>query len=102
MKKNLSVVLLLLAFVIGSAQPVKEHGRLKVTGVQLLDEKGAPVVLRGMSFGWHNWWPRFYTAGTVSWLKKIGVVLWYGQPWVLNQTGDISTNLIGRRLPSKR
>lgn len=23
-----------------------------------------------MSFGWHNWWPRFYNAGAVSWLKK--------------------------------
>jgi endoglucanase len=28
------------------------------------------VVLRGMSFGWHNWWPRFYNAGAVSWLYK--------------------------------
>lgn len=27
-------------------------------------------MLRGMSFGWHNWWPRFYNAGAVSWLKK--------------------------------
>jgi endoglucanase len=23
-----------------------------------------------MSFGWHNWWPRFYNASAVSWLKK--------------------------------
>ena len=21
-----------------------------------------------MSFGWHNWWPRFYNASTVAWL----------------------------------
>ena len=32
----------------------------------LKDEKGNAVVLRGMSFGWHNWWPRFYNAGTVQ------------------------------------
>jgi endoglucanase len=49
---------------------VKEHGRLKVDGAQLKDEKGKAVVLRGMSFGWHNWWPRFYNAGAVQWLKN--------------------------------
>jgi endoglucanase len=52
----------------GYAQPVKENGQLQVKGTQLLNQKGEPVVLRGMSFGWHNWWPRFYTAGTVKWL----------------------------------
>ncbi len=52
------------------AQPVKEHGKLHVAGVQLMDEKGAPVVLRGMSFGWHCLWPRFYNAGAVAWLHK--------------------------------
>src|SRR5881397_1566225 len=50
------------------AQPVKENGKLKVRGTQLVNAKGMPVVLHGMSFGWHNWWPRFYTAGTVKWL----------------------------------
>jgi endoglucanase len=50
------------------AQPVKQHGQLKVTGTQLVDEHNQPVVLRGMSYGWHNWWPRFYNAGSVKWL----------------------------------
>jgi endoglucanase len=52
------------------AQPVKEHGTLKVDGTLLKDEHGNPVVLRGVSYGWHNWWPRFYNAGTVKWLAK--------------------------------
>lgn len=43
---------------------------LKVTGTQLTNANGKPVVLRGVSFGWHNWWPRFYNAGAVQWLKK--------------------------------
>ena len=43
---------------------------LKVTGTQLTNASGKPVVLRGVSFGWHNWWPRFYNAGAVQWLKK--------------------------------
>lgn len=46
-------------------QPVKEHGALSVKGTQLVDEKGAPVVLHGMSFGWHNLWPRFYNKKAV-------------------------------------
>lgn len=52
------------------AQPVKEHGQLKVEGTFLKNANGDPVILRGMSFGWHNWWPRFYNAGAVQWLKK--------------------------------
>lgn len=52
------------------AQPVKEHGQLTVSGTQLLDEHKKPVVLRGMSFGWHNFWPRFYNKEAVAWLVK--------------------------------
>ncbi|WP_207495813.1 glycoside hydrolase family 5 protein [Aridibaculum aurantiacum] len=63
------LVCLLLSMVV-NAQPVKQHGKLKVKGVQLVDEKGKPVVLRGMSFGWHNFWPRFYNKEAVKWLAK--------------------------------
>lgn len=51
-----------------AAQPVLQHGQLKVEGTRLNDEQGNAVVLRGMSFGWHNWWPRFYNASVVQWL----------------------------------
>jgi endoglucanase len=44
--------------------------RLSVEGVQLVNEEGEPVVLRGVSYGWHNWWPRFYNADSVRWLKE--------------------------------
>lgn len=50
------------------AQPVKRYGQLKVDGIQLMSENGEPVVLRGMSFGWHNYWPRFYNKECVKWL----------------------------------
>jgi len=60
--------LLLFSCIILTAQPVKEHGQLKVEGIKLVDKNNKQVVLRGMSFGWHNFWPRFYTAGTVKWL----------------------------------
>ena len=52
------------------AQPIKEHGKLKVSGTALTDEHGKTVILRGMSFGWHNWWPRFYNDKAVAWLAK--------------------------------
>jgi endoglucanase len=52
------------------AQPIKKHGQLKVTGTQLTDQQNKPVVLRGMSFGWHNFWPRFYNKEAVNWLVK--------------------------------
>jgi len=43
---------------------------LAVTNNQLVDQKGNPVLLRGISYGWHNWWPRFYNAETVALFKK--------------------------------
>jgi endoglucanase len=59
------LTLALLFIVIPGAigQSVKKNGQLSVQGLQLVNEKGSPVVLRGMSFGWHNWWPRFYNGG---------------------------------------
>ena len=53
-----------------AADPVKMWGQLQVKGNQLCSEQGAPVVLRGVSYGWHNLWPRFYNKNTVKWLKN--------------------------------
>jgi len=50
------------------AGPVSKHGRLKVQGVHLVDKNNQPVVLRGISFGWSNWYGKFYTGQTVDWL----------------------------------
>lgn len=52
------------------AQFVKEHGQLSVKGTQLVDQHSKPISLRGMSFGWHSFWPRFYNQKAVAWLKK--------------------------------
>jgi len=49
---------------------VPDVAALSVQGVQLVDASGKPVVLRGVSYGWHNWWPRFYNNETVKWLKE--------------------------------
>lgn len=44
------------------------NGRLQVIGTQLSNENGNPVILRGVSLGWHNLWPRFYNKKAVKWL----------------------------------
>ena len=50
--------------------PVKQWGQLQVKGAQLCDQQGNPVVLRGVSLGWHNIWPRFYNKKVVRTLKN--------------------------------
>jgi len=50
------------------AQPVKKHGSLSVKGTQMIDQKGNVTVLKGVSYGWHNWWAEFYNAKSVKWL----------------------------------
>lgn len=45
---------------------VEKHGKLSVKGTKLVDEKGVPITLRGVSFGWHNWWSQFYNDYSVT------------------------------------
>ncbi len=55
-----------------SAEPpsfVAQHGQLAVEGTQLVDAQGEPIVLRGMSLGWHIWWPQYWNADVVRWLR---------------------------------
>ena len=70
--KKISGILLfsISSFLCSNAQPVKNHGQLKVVGTQLTDEHSQPVVLNGMSFGWSCFHPRFFTAGVVKTLAK--------------------------------
>ena len=65
MKTVFSSLFLVLIFLTSVSQPVTRHGQLKIQGTKLVDAKGNDVVLHGMSFGWHNWWPRFYNADAV-------------------------------------
>ncbi|KQB39278.1 glycoside hydrolase family 5 protein [Flavobacterium aquidurense] len=69
-KTNLFILILLLMFFVSNAQFVKHHGQLNVSGTQLTDKNNKPIVLRGLSFGWHSMWPRFYNEKAVGWLKK--------------------------------
>jgi endoglucanase len=50
---------------------------LSVSGKHIINANNDTVVLHGVSFGWHNFWPRFYTEETVDWIAedfKVNVV----------------------------
>lgn len=65
--RGLLSLLMLTVCTVGMAQtPLKKYGQLQVRGSQLCDQNGQPVVLRGVSLGWHNLWPRFYNKGAVD------------------------------------
>lgn len=64
------IIAFLLFSVFSNAQFVKKHGQLKVVGTQLVDQNNEPIMLRGMSYGWHSLWPRFYNKESVKWLKN--------------------------------
>ena len=70
MKKTILLLTFSLGTIASLFAQVSKHGSLRVNGTMLANEKGVPVVLRGMSYGWHCFWPRFYNAGSVAWLKK--------------------------------
>lgn len=39
---------------------------LHVDGTKIVDRNNKQVVLRGVSFGWHQFWPRFYNKESVN------------------------------------
>ncbi len=71
MKTLLTIILSCLFLATAKAQaPVKKYGQLQVNGAQLCDQQGRPVILRGVSLGWHNLWPRFYNKKVVQTLHN--------------------------------
>lgn len=68
--KKVFLILLVFLQVSMNSQTVKSSGALQVIGTQLSDEKGNPIELHGMSFGWSCFHPRFYTPQAVKWLKQ--------------------------------
>lgn len=49
---------------------VDQNGQLSVKGTLLVNKDNLPVKLKGVSLGWHNWWPRFYNEATITWLQS--------------------------------
>nr|BAF57457.1 putative glycosyl hydrolase family5 [uncultured symbiotic protist of Cryptocercus punctulatus] len=59
---------LLLSFALSVAPP---YGLLQVVDNKVSDSRGNPIILRGVGFAWHNWWPEFYTSAKVGEIKTV-------------------------------
>lgn len=74
--KKIAVVLffcaaLCQAIVAQSQTPVAVNGALKVKGNQIVNKKGVPPQLRGISLSWSLWAGRkYYNADVIDWLAK--------------------------------
>jgi endoglucanase len=48
---------------------VSKMGQLSLSGVNIIDESGNPIALRGMSLFWSQWAPNYYNEETIKWLR---------------------------------
>ncbi|MCR5518833.1 MAG: glycoside hydrolase family 5 protein, partial [Bacteroidales bacterium] len=69
MKNPLTLVAIAMILFAGCNSSAPKLAPLKVEGTQLTAD-GKPVTMRGISFGWHNIWPRFYNKGAVRSLSE--------------------------------
>nr|UNG40345.1 glycoside hydrolase family 5 subfamily 2 [Saperda scalaris] len=46
-------------------ETVSKHGKLSVSGTQLVNQNGEAVQLKGMSLFWSVWMPQYWTAETI-------------------------------------
>ncbi|MDL2278275.1 glycoside hydrolase family 5 protein [Parabacteroides sp. OttesenSCG-928-G07] len=72
MKQYFLILLLILTAQSGfaAARPVDKHGQLHVDSVHIVDQNGKITRLKGISLGWHNWWPQFYNPSVVEELSR--------------------------------
>jgi hypothetical protein len=70
MKRYIITLLFICKICIVFAQPVHQHGQLRVEGANIVDRNGQKVALKGISLGWHNWWSQFYNSSVVEYLSR--------------------------------
>lgn len=63
-------LMLLLVIPVYGQGVVTRNGSLSVRETSLVNNNGENITLRGVSLGWHNWWPRFFNNKTISWLHQ--------------------------------
>lgn len=74
---SLAAVVLSVGVCAQALTPVEDHGALKVQGSKIMDAKGQPTQLVGMSLFWSGWASQFYNRRTVHWLAydwKVSVI----------------------------
>lgn len=63
------ITALLVTMMFKDARPVDTYGLLQAKGNRIVAKDGKPVSLQGMSLFWSQWIGKYYTPGTVKWLK---------------------------------
>ena len=56
-----------------SATPVSANGRLQVKGAKIVNSKGKPFVIKGVSTHGLSWYPQYVNKSAFASLKKRGV-----------------------------
>nr|UNG40348.1 glycoside hydrolase family 5 subfamily 2 [Saperda scalaris] len=52
-------------------ETVSKHGKLSVSGVDLVDENGEKVQLKGMSLFWDVWMPQYYNKESIDGVQAL-------------------------------
>ena len=78
---------------------VSENGQLKVIGTQLCNEKGNPIVLRGMSSHGIHWFPKFLSKDIIASTQDYGanlfrVAMYTGENGYISNPKTVKETLI--------
>ncbi len=77
--KNIKLIITLLSIILVvesvKSSPIEKMEKnsvlnLSVKGTYLVNSSGDTITLRGVSYGWHNFWPRFYNASSAKYIIK--------------------------------
>ena len=77
--KNIKLIITLLSIILVvesvKSSPIEKMEKnsvlnLSVKGTYLVNSLGDTITLRGVSYGWHNFWPRFYNASSAKYIIK--------------------------------
>lgn len=77
---------------------VAEHGHLQVQGVQLCDEKGNPVVLRGISSHGLTWYPEYTNYQSLKTWKEYGANVFRVSMYVEQDLGYLEEPELNQKL----
>ena len=70
MNKFLVLLLIMFNTITIYSSPVHDYGQLRVEGSNIVDLNGQKIALKGISLGWHNWWPQYYNSYVVKYLSS--------------------------------
>ena len=70
MRTQITFAFLATLLCVATAGFVSQHGHLQTKGNKIVDQKGNPVMLRGISLFWSQWMGQFWNANVLATLKN--------------------------------